>query len=243
MMRRDSFNQLNWLLAVLITTILLTACTSSNSSIVGKWEVVSGTNGSGISITDIGSLYEFFQDDTVSIDDTAGKYSWPDQIHIKIEAGPRAIIFTYNLIGEGLTLTNPSFQTNIVLKKYKEFVLSPQVIAGTWKHISSNNNDGCFKQLGIETMPQEIIFGADGTFSLNNNGSMLIGFGPSMNGQYNINGNTLHISASGTDATFSSAGQAQAIHGEFDCSVIVSNSRLTFQNVDGQNTLFVREGR
>lgn len=238
MFQHKSLHQFRWLSAILILAVLLTACGSSKSSVIGKWEVVSGTS--------VGTLYEFFQDGTVVVGGFASKYSWPDQTHMKIEMGGLGIVYEYTLSGDELTLKDSFSQSVLTLKKYREFNLNAQVIAGTWERSYPDNSE-CFKGLGIEMTPQEIIFGVDGNFSLNDSVNLgVMGSGLSMNGQYTTNGNSLHVEASGTQTNSGilgfGASQTQ-VQGAFDCAVTVSNSRLTFKDVQGQTTVFVKAGR
>ncbi|MBU4352977.1 MAG: hypothetical protein KJ939_07920 [Nanoarchaeota archaeon] len=237
MFQYKSLHQFRWLSAILILAVLLTACGSSKSSVIGKWEVVSGTS--------VGTLYEFFQDGTVAVGGFASKYSWPDQTHMKIEMGGLGIVYECTLSGDELTLRDSSSQSVLTLKKYKEFNLNAQVIAGTWER-SYPNNSGCFKGLGMEMTPQEIILGADGSFTLNDNVNLgIIGSGLSMNGQYTISGNGLHVTASGTQTNSGILGMGASqtqVQGEFNCAATISNSRLTFSDAQGQ-TVFTRAGR
>jgi len=212
-----------------------------SGAIIGKWEVVSGTS--------IGSVYEFFPDGTVNISNSFGvasKYSFPDKTHIKIEMGSLAAIYQYVLSDNEITLTTDS--SSMTLKKYEEFSLSPQVIAGTWKPVGmlSDKNE-CFKGTGVTSIPQEIIFGVGGTVSYSEGGY----YNYAMNGQYTINGNNLYATTSGvheesgTNAfglIVGTPSQVQ-VQGEINCTVTVSNSRLTFKDALGQNILFVRAGK
>lgn len=206
---------------------------------VGKWEVVSGSS--------IGSVYEFFPDGTVNISNSFGvasKYSFPDKSHIKIEMGSLAAIYQYVLSGNEIILNTDS--SSMTLKKYEEFSLSPQVIAGTWKPVGmlSDKNE-CFKGTGVTSIPQEIILGVDGTISYSEGGY----YNYTMNGQYTINGNNLNATTSGiheetgTDpfgiVVIGTPSQVQ-VQGEINCAVTVSNSRLIFKDALGQNILFVR---
>mgnify|MGYP001160613942 CR=1 FL=1 len=236
MLQHKSIHLFKWLSTILILAVALTACGSSKSSIIGKWEVVSGTS--------IGTIYEFFQDGTVSFSGFAGKYSWPDHTHIKLEAG-FPMVYEFNLSGDELTLTDSTSQSVIVMKRYEEFNLSQQVVAGTWKN-SYPDNSGCFKGLGLDYTPQGIVLGADGTFTVTENVDLgIMGSGLTMNGQYTINGNSLHVSASGTEVNLGILGMGASqtqIQGEFDCAATISNSRLTFSDAQGQ-TVFVRAGQ
>lgn len=204
---------------------------------IGKWEVISGTG--------IGALYEFFPDGTVSRGG-ASKYSFPDQSHIKIETGNFAVVYEYVLSGDEITLATDS--SSMTLKKYEEFSLSPQVIAGTWKRNGMLIDKGeCFKGTEIKSTPQAITLGIDGTISFSEDGY----YNYTMSGQYTINGNNLYATTSGiheesgTSAfglVVGAPSQVQ-VQGEVNCTVTVSNSRLTFKDALGQDILFVRAGK
>ena len=222
--------------AILISMALLAAC-GAKSAVVGKWEVVSGNY--------IGTLYEFSRDGTLSVGDYAGKYTWPDQTHLQLDYGS-PIVYGFALSRGELTLTDLSSQSTIVLKKYQEFNLSQEAVAGTWER-SSPDSSGCFKGLGVETTPQELVLGGGGTITIHDNvdagttGSSLL-----MQGQYVISGRSLHVIATGLlgNSGFVGTGPSQTQpQGEFICNASVSNSRLTFTNAQGQNTLFVRAGQ
>lgn len=211
---------------------------SPSGKFVGKWEVISGTN--------IGMLYEFFPDGTVS-GGGASEYSFPDKTHIKIiELGQYSVVYEYVLSGDELILSTGS--SSRTLKKYSEFNLSPQVIAGTWKYngIVVEQSE-CFKGEGIKSTPQEITLGVDGTISFSEGGY----YNYTMNGQYTINGNNLYATTSGvheesgTNAfglVVGTPSQVQ-VQGEINCAIKVSNSRLTFTDASGKDVLFVRVGK
>jgi hypothetical protein len=216
---------------------------SPSSAIAGKWELDNGT------------VYEFFPDGTVSMSgffSIASNYSFPDLTHIKIETGKLATVYEYTLSGNELTLVNDA--SVLAFKKYAEFKLDAQVIAGTWNSSSPDKSE-CFKgsvastaqeiTLGADKTPQAVTFGGDGTFSLSEDGY----YNFLMNGQYTVNGDRLHITASGAHEdpgvggiVIGTPAQIQ-VQREFDCAVTVSNSRLTFKDALGQSTVFVRAGR
>jgi hypothetical protein len=62
--------------------------------IIGKWEDENGL------------IYEFFPDGTISNNGIAGKYSFPDNTHIKIEYLGMTIVHEYNLSNNILTMGN-----------------------------------------------------------------------------------------------------------------------------------------
>jgi len=216
---------------------------SPSDSVVGIWELDSGT------------VYEFFPDGTVSMSGffpIASNYSFPDKTHIKIETGQLAVVYEYTLSDDELTLVNDT--SVLTFKKYAEFKLDAQVIAGTWSRSFSDKSE-CFKgavastsqeiTLGADKTPQEITFGVDGAFSLFESGY----YNFLMNGQYTVNGDRLHITASGTHEDPGVGGIVTGtpsqilVQREFNCEVTVSNSRLIFKDALGQNTVFVRAGR
>lgn len=112
MFQHKSIHLFKWLSATLILAVTLAACGNPQSSIIGKWEVVSGTS--------TGEIYEFFQDGTLTSDGFAGKYSWPDKTHIKFEYWGIPIVYEFNLSDDTLTLTDSTDQSVIVMKRYKE---------------------------------------------------------------------------------------------------------------------------
>jgi hypothetical protein len=218
---------------------------SPSGAVAGKWELDSGV------------VYEFFPDGTVNMSGffpIASTYSFPDKTHIKIETGQLAVVYEYTLSGDELTLVNDA--SVLTFKKYAEFKLDAQVVAGTWNRSSPDKSE-CFKgsvvstsqeiTLGADKTPQEITFGVEGSFSLFESGY----YNFLMNGQYTVYGDRLHITASGAheDTGVGIGGivigtpvQIQ-VQRDFDCAVIVSNSRLIFKDALGQNTVFVRAGR
>jgi len=79
---------------------------------IGKWEVVSGAN--------IGALYEFFPDGTVS-SGGASEYSFPDKTHVKFGWGAGnhpGTVYEYTMLSDEITLVADSSTT--VLKRYAE---------------------------------------------------------------------------------------------------------------------------
>ena len=86
MFRSKPNHQFKWLSTILIFAVLLTACGSSEPLVIGKWEVVSGTQGTEMRTlkASIGTLYEFLQDGTIVKGPYLPKHSFPDKNHLKI---------------------------------------------------------------------------------------------------------------------------------------------------------------
>lgn len=221
-------------LLILLTSVayVLSAC-RGNPSIKGKWEQTSGV----WVFLGPGTFWEFFDDGTVSIADVAGKYSWPDNSHLKIEfQGQVSNVYEFARSGDEITLRDSYTQEVITLKRYKELFPSPESLAGTWKKERMLDESQCFLALGIYA-PDYITFGADRTFSVQQEASFL-SEGVSLYGQFSVSGNSLRISATGTK-TSDGTNQKQ-IGGELNCQVTVSHSRLLFKDDRGRVTLYVR---
>lgn len=223
---------------------VLTAC-GGKPSIKGKWEQVSGEP-SLLFGPGPGTLWEFFEDGTVSIGvmgNISGKYSWPDSTHLKIESvqGGSGVVYEFAQSGDEITLKDPSTQMTIVLKRYKEFSPSPNVLAGDWQKDSPNHSQ-CFSAFGLDYAPREIHFGTDGSFSVQSEADFL-STGISLYGQFSTSGNNLRISATGTKTEvglFGLGGSQEQIGGELSCQVTISHSRLLFKDDQGRVTLYVR---
>lgn len=232
-------------------TLVLGAC-GGRPSIKGKWEQISGEIlwYSIFGYAGPGTLWEFFDDGTVSIGvmlgNVSGKYSWPDSSHLKIEMSQGSgivssgIVYEFSRSGDEIVLKDPSTQSVITLRRYEELSLSPQSLAGVWeKDIPDESR--CFVALGIESAPAQIEFKTDGTFSVQQEGGFLIGDGISLYGQFLVKGDNLQISATGTRTDVGLWGETQEqIGGEINCQVTVSHSRLLFKDADGKVTLYVR---
>jgi len=223
---------------ILVLVLTFTACTAKQS-IVGKWEVVSG-NDIGVSV---GSIYEFFADGTVNTGYLAVKYSMPDKTHIKFDMGGAGFVYEYTLSDNTLVLKNSTTQTEVTFKKYQEFKITNDSVSGTWE-LSYPDNSDCFPKLGLDYAPNSITLGKNGVFSASDSVDIAIATSNlSMNGQYIINGEIMHVSASGTqsDSGFLGLNPSQTqLQGEFDCSVTLSNSRLVFKDGQQQITLYIR---
>lgn len=210
----------------------LAAC-GGKPSIKGRWEQIS--EGSLLLFSGgPGTLWEFFEDGTVSIGDFSGQYSWPDNAHLKIEmAQGVGLVYEFTQSGDEITLRDPSTQSTIVLKRYKEFSPGPNVLAGDWQKDSPDGSQ-CFSAFGLDYAPEKITFGADGSFSVDEDVRFIV---PrkhmTLYGQFSSRRNNLLISATGTK------GQEQ-IGGELNCQVTISHSRLLFRDDEGRVTLYVR---
>lgn len=238
-----------FLMVLAALAFILTAC-GGKPSIKGKWEQVSGEP-SLLFFGGPGTLWEFFEDGTVSIGvmgNISGKYSWPDSTHLKIGdigAGvvygfAQSVVYEFAQSGDQITLRDPSTQSTIVLKRYKEFSPSPNVLAGDWQKDSPNDSQ-CFSAFGLDYAPEEIHFGTDGSFSVQSEAGFL-STGISLYGQFSTSGNNLRISATGTKTgvgLFGGKSQEQ-IGGELSCQVTISHSRLLFKDDQGRVTLYVR---
>ncbi|MGB9778794.1 MAG: hypothetical protein ACPLW8_05260 [Candidatus Bathyarchaeales archaeon] len=220
--------------------VALTAC-GGKPSITGKWEQISGEP-SLIFFGGAGTLWEFFDDGTVSIGvmgNVAGKYSWPDGDHLKIEFAQGQLVYEFTRSGNEITLKDPSTQSVIILQRYEELSPSPQSLAGTWQKGAPDDSQ-CFAGLGLDSAPGQVSFAADGTFSAQEEASFL-STGVSLYGQFSVEGKTLHISATGTKTEtglFGGTSQEQ-IGGELICQVTVSHSRLLFKDNQNRTTLYV----
>jgi len=162
----------------------------------------------------------------------SGRYSWPDNSHLKIEFQQGAgLVYEFAASGDEITLKDPSTQTAITLRRYKEFPPTSQSLAGAWEK-ETPDESRCFLGLGLDNAPERINFGADGIFSVQQEGSWFSS-SISLYGQYSTSGNTLHISATGTK-------NAKQIGGKMSCQVTVSHFRLLFKDDQGGVTLYVR---
>ncbi|MGC8947461.1 MAG: hypothetical protein ACP5N6_15050 [Anaerolineae bacterium] len=171
----------------------------------------------------------------------AGKYSWPDGDHLKIEfAQGQGLVYEFTRSGNEITLKDPSTQSVIILQRYEELSPSPQSLAGTWQKDSPDDSQ-CFSGLGLDSAPRQISFAADGIFSAQEEAGFF-STGVSLYGQFSVEGKTLHISATGTKTEtglFGGTSQEQ-IGGELICQVTVSHSRLLFKDNQNRTTLYVR---
>lgn len=232
------------LLISLISVASVLATCGGKPSIQGKWEQVSGESTLPF-FGGTGTLWEFFGDGTVSMSvmgNISGKYSWPDNSHLKIEfAQGSGVVYEFTQSSDEITLKDPSTENLITLKRYQELSPNPQALAGMWEKGAPDDSQ-CFLDLGLDSAPQQINFELDGTFSVQQEADTL-GTGISLSGQFSVSGNSLHVSATGTkiDTGILGFGASQEqIGGELNCQVTVSHSRLLFKDEQGQVTLYVR---
>lgn len=232
------------LLAMLTSLAFILAACGGKPSIKGKWEQMSAEP-SLIFFGGAGTLWEFFDDGTVSIGvmgNISGKYSWPDSSHLKIEmAQGSGLVYEFSRSGDEIVLKDPSTQSVITLRRYEELSPNPQSLAGTWEKGTPDDSQ-CYLGLGLDSAPQQLSFGADGTFSVQQEASVL-NIGISLYGQFSVSGNRLHVSATGTKTDtglFGLGASQEQIGGELNCQVTVSHSRLLFKDDQGRVTLYVR---
>lgn len=232
------------ILSILLISLafVLVAC-GDKPSIKGKWEQISGAPTLPL-FGGTGTVWEFFDDGTFSISvlgNISGKYSWPDSSHLRFEAAHGVgVVYELSQSGDELTLKDPSSQTVTTLRRYEELSPSTQSLAGAWERETLGDSQ-CFLGLGLDSAPQQASFGADGPFSAQQEG-VLYSDGISLLGRYSLDGNTLHISATGTVTKTGLLGgtSQEQIGGESKCLVTVSHSRLLLKDDQGRVTLYVR---
>lgn len=86
---------------ILASALLLSAlagCARSESDIVGKWRTVGDSNA---------MVWEFFQDRSVLMGSTRGKYSFGDQRRMKIQTPFGTSVYQLELSENRLNLTDP----------------------------------------------------------------------------------------------------------------------------------------
>ncbi|MEM4203734.1 MAG: hypothetical protein QXS54_06665 [Candidatus Methanomethylicaceae archaeon] len=244
--------------AVVTLLILLTlvACIGK-PSVTGKWEQT-GTLELGGEELEPGTLWEFLNDGTVIIEQVSGRYSWPDNSHLKIEIGVLGFTFgstfEYARSGDEIILRDSSTQRVVRLIRYKELPPSPQSLAGIWKNDLSLDESNCFESLVMQWLycmyggrqffsPLLIEFKPDGTFSTGQKEETCMA--PfSMVGQFSINGNELHINATGFTTIHIGGGvefyETAPKSGELTCQIAVSRFRLLFKDAQGRVTIYRR---
>jgi hypothetical protein len=79
-------------------TLLFTMAGCGNSTIVGKWRMVGGTNA---------TLWEFSANGAVLVGDVRGRYKFGDQDRIKIETPFATTVYLMKISGERMTLQEP----------------------------------------------------------------------------------------------------------------------------------------
>lgn len=86
---------------ILASALLLSAlagCARSESDIVGKWRTVGDSNA---------MVWEFFQDRSVLMGSTRGKYSFGDQGRMKIQTPFGTSVYQLEISENRLNLTDP----------------------------------------------------------------------------------------------------------------------------------------
>ena len=87
---------------ILASALLLAAlagCARSESDIVGKWRTVGDSNA---------MVWEFFQDRSVLMGNTRGKYSFGDQGRMKIQTPFGTSVYQMELAKDRIVLKDPS---------------------------------------------------------------------------------------------------------------------------------------
>jgi hypothetical protein len=79
-------------------TLLFTMAGCGNSTIVGKWRMMGGTNA---------TLWEFSANGAVLVGDVRGRYKFGDQDRIKIETPFATTVYLMKISGERMTLQEP----------------------------------------------------------------------------------------------------------------------------------------
>ena len=69
-----------------------------NSTIVGKWQLIGGSNA---------ILWEFSANGAVLVGDVRGRYKFGDQDRIKIETPFATTVYQLKISGDGMTLQEP----------------------------------------------------------------------------------------------------------------------------------------
>jgi hypothetical protein len=94
-----SFSQRKQRLRTIATIVLLFAMTGcGNSSIVGKWRMMGGSNT---------TLWEFSANGAVLLGDLRGKYEFGDQDRIKIQTPFATTVYQMKISGDRMTLQEP----------------------------------------------------------------------------------------------------------------------------------------
>ena len=79
-------------------TLLFTMAGCGNSTIVGKWRMMGGTNA---------TLWEFSANGAVLVGDVRGRYKFGDQGRIKIETPFATTVYLMKISGDRMTLQEP----------------------------------------------------------------------------------------------------------------------------------------
>jgi hypothetical protein len=80
------------------TALLFTMVSCGNSTIVGKWRLMGGSNA---------ILWEFSANGVVLVGDVRGRYKFGDQDRIKIETPFAKTVYQMKISGERMTLQEP----------------------------------------------------------------------------------------------------------------------------------------
>jgi len=84
------------IIAAIILLFAMTGC--GNSSVVGKWRLMGGSNA---------ILWEFSANGAVLVGDVRGRYKFGDQDRIKIETPFATTVYQVKISGDRLTLQEP----------------------------------------------------------------------------------------------------------------------------------------
>jgi len=79
-------------------TLLFTMAGCGNSTIVGKWRMMGGSNA---------TLWEFSANGAVLVGEVRGRYKFGDQGRIKIETPFATTVYLMKISGERMTLQEP----------------------------------------------------------------------------------------------------------------------------------------
>jgi DNA-binding transcriptional regulator of glucitol operon len=94
-----SFSESKPRLQIITAVILLFAIAGCvNSSIVGKWRMMGGSNA---------TLWEFSSNGAVLVGDVRGKYEFGDQDRIKIQTPVATTVYQMKISGDQMTLQEP----------------------------------------------------------------------------------------------------------------------------------------
>ncbi len=94
-----SFSESKHRLQIIAAVILLIAMAGcGNSTIVGKWRMMGGSNT---------TLWEFSPNGGVLVDDIRGRYQFGDQDRIKIETPFATTVYQLKISGDRMTLQEP----------------------------------------------------------------------------------------------------------------------------------------
>lgn len=202
--------------------------------LVGKWEGIAGS--------ETGEIFEFFPDGTVSVEGMAMNYSWPDANHLKLDASNgmgTAMLMEVELDGDKLILT--MFDEPNTFVRYEEFKPSPERLAGSWS-VALLRDNICFDTLLPEGANfYTMTFTTDGLFGIHCEPDIIYD-GFNVEGPYRIEGDRLHIEASGTWAERSSSGHySHDVAGEVDCMATMSHASLYLQDENGDKWKFDKE--